>query len=98
KCELVPDWRSARVSCVDSCRAMWLVRAGDVRRSPENRYQRLSVAELTGARHAQHVAEGQPVHLEDLVLFGPRRQRGQLRGEVQMNDFCKNAGRAQGVP
>src|SRR5688572_14091289 len=35
--------------------------------------------------------------LEDLVLFGARRERCQLRGEKQMNDFCKNAGRGNVV-
>lgn len=67
--------------------------SGDERSGPENAYERLAVAQLTGVGHRQHVLQGQPMNLEDLVLFGARRQRREAGGEEQMNDFCKNAGR-----
>ena len=92
KCELVREWRSAPVSRIDSGCVLWLAGAGDARRGPKNRYERFAVAQLTGVRHRQNVLERQPMHFEDLVLFGTLGQRGQLRGEEQMNDFCQNAG------
>src|SRR4029079_10607225 len=72
--------------------------AGNVLSGPVNAYQRFAIAQLARARHLQDVSEGQPMDLEDLVLFRALRQRGELRGEEQMNDFCENAGRAQVIP
>ena len=72
-------------------------RVGDVPRGSENRYQRLAVTKLAGVSHPQDVPEGQPMDLEDLVLFGAWREPGQPRGEEQVDDFCKNAGGAQVV-
>src|SRR5262245_45905721 len=78
--------------------ALSLGGAGKVLSGPVNAYERFAVAQPARERHLQHVSEGQPVDLEDLVLLRALRERGELRGEEQMNDFCKNAGRAQVIP
>src|SRR4051812_1157560 len=86
KCEPVSEWISAAVRPIDRRRALWLGRAGNVLSSPVDAHERFTVAQLSGARHLQHLAERPPMDLEDLMLFGMPRQRCELGSEEQMND------------